>query len=100
MSEQDLRLGLDFRTLRDFQEHTPDFLHQLKETGEPVVLTIDDQPELVVQNAASHQKLLDLVEAARVDQAVRQGLADRDAGRTISLEAFKDHARRQHGISI
>ena len=95
-----MNLNRDIHSLTDFKKNTPDFLQQLKETGEPVVLTINGRAELVVQNAASYQKLLDLAEEARVVEAIRQGLADREAGRTISLEGFKDHARTKHGISV
>lgn len=93
-------LNRDIHSLTDFKKHTPDFLKQLKDTGEPVVLTINGKAELIVQDAASYQKLLDLAEEARVIEGIRQGLEDMKAGRTISLDAFKDHARKKHGISV
>ena len=65
-----------------------------------MVLTVNGKAELVVQDAESYRKLLDLVEDARALEAVRQGLADREAGRTISLDEFKEHVRRKHGISV
>ncbi len=95
-----MNLSRDIQSLTDFKKNTPEFLHQLKETGEPVVLTINGKAELVVQDAASYQKLLDLAEEARVVEAIRQGLADREAGRTISLNDFKEHARSKHKISV
>ena len=94
-----MNFSRDIQSLTDFKKNTPEFLQQLKETGEPVVLTINGKAELVVQDAASYQKLLDLAEEARVVEAVRQGLADRDAGRTMSLDEFQEHARRKHGIT-
>jgi prevent-host-death family protein len=87
-------------SLAEFRENTPEFLRQLKQTGEPVVLTVDGKPELVVQDAASYQRLLDLADEARVVEGVRQGLEDMRAGRTITLDEFKEHVRRVHGISI
>lgn len=93
-------LDRDIHSLTDFKKHTPEFLRQLKATGEPVVLTINGKAELVVQDAASYQKLLDLTEAARVVEGIRQGLEDMKAGRTISLDDFKEHARKKHGISV
>lgn len=93
-----MNLSRDIHSLTDFKKNTPDFLQQLKETGKPVVLTINGKAELVVQDAASYQKLLDLAEEARVVEAIRQGLEDREAGRTMSLDEFKDHARQRHGI--
>lgn len=93
-------LSRDIHSLTDFKKNTPEFIQQLKETGEPVVLTINGKAELVVQDAASYQKLLDLAEAARVLEGIRQGLEDMKAGRTIGLEEFKEHARKKHGISV
>lgn len=72
----------------------------MKETGEPIVLTINGKAELVVQDATAYQKLLELAEEARVLEGIRQGLEDMKAGRTISLDDFKSHARTKHGISV
>jgi PHD/YefM family antitoxin component YafN of YafNO toxin-antitoxin module len=93
-------LSRDIHSLTDFKKKTPEFLQQLKETGEPVVLTINGKAELVVQDALSYQKLLDLAEEARVVEGIRQGLEDMKAGRTISLEQFKQHVRTKHEISV
>ena len=93
-------LSRDIQSLTDFKKKTPEFLRQLKETGEPVVLTINGKAELVVQDAASYQRLLDLAEEARVVEGIRQGLEDMKAGRTMSLDDFKNHARKKHGISV
>src|SRR4029077_2054320 len=87
-------LSRDIHSLTDFKKNTPEFLKQLKETGEPVVLTINGKAELVVQDAASYQKLLDLAEAAKVLEGIRRGLEDVTAGRTQPLaEAFADVRR-------
>jgi len=93
-------ISRDIHSLTDFKKNTPEFLRQLKDTGEPVVLTINGKAELVVQDAASYQKLLDLAEEARVVEGIRQGLEDMKAGRTIGLDDFKAHARKTHGISV
>lgn len=79
---------------------TPELIRQIQETGEPVVVAVGGQAELVVQDAAAYRKLLELVEQARAVEGIRQGLEDREAGRTISLDDFREHARRKHGISV
>jgi len=70
----------------------------LKQTGEPVVLTINGKAELVIQDAASYQKMREAVEESRVLESIRQGIADMNAGRTIGLDEFRQHARTRHGI--
>jgi prevent-host-death family protein len=93
-------ISRDIQSLTDFKKNTPDFVRQMKETGEPIVLTINGKAELVVQDAESYQKLLDLAEEARVVEGIRRGLEDVNAGRTLSLDAFKEHVRKTHGISV
>ena len=93
-------LSRDIHSLTDFKKNTTEFIQQLKATGEPVVLTINGKAALVVQDAASYQKLLDLAEEVRVIEGIRRGLEDMKAGRTISLDDFKDHVRKKHGISV
>lgn len=86
-----MNLSRDIHSLTDFKKHTPDFLKQLKDTGEPVVLTINGKAELIVQDAASYQRLLDLAEEAKVLEGIRLGLEDVAAGRTQPIaEAFAD----------
>lgn len=93
-------LGRDIHSLTDFKKNTPEFLQQLKDTGEPVVLTINGKAELVVQDAASYQKLLDLAEEAKVVEGIRRGLEDMNAGRTISRDDFKKRVRKNRRISV
>ena len=93
-----LDISRDIHSLTDFKKNTSEFIDQMKQTGEPVVLTINGKAELVVQDAAAYQKLRQLAEEARVLEGIRQGLADMHAGRTISLDEFKQHARTKHGI--
>jgi PHD/YefM family antitoxin component YafN of YafNO toxin-antitoxin module len=95
-----MNLNRDIQSLTEFKLHTPEFVQQLKETGEPLVLTINGKAELVVQDAAAYQKLLDLADEAKILAGVRRGLEDMKSGRTISLDDFKAHAGKAHGISI
>jgi prevent-host-death family protein len=93
-----LDISRDIHSLTDFKKKTSEFISQLKETGEPVVLTINGKAELVVQSAAAYEKLRQVVEEARVLEGISQGIEDMNAGSTMSLEQFKEHARTKHGI--
>lgn len=75
-----MNIRRDIHPLTDFKRNTAEFISQLKQTGEPVVLTINGKAELVVQDAASYQKLLDLAERAEVTEGIRQGLEEMKAG--------------------
>ena len=81
-----LDLNNDIDSLSNFKRNTPEFLRQLKETGHPVVLTINGKAELVVQDTASYQKLVELAERARRMDALQESLADMRAGRVVPAE--------------
>lgn len=83
-------LSRDIHPLTDFKRHTADFLAQLKQTGQPVVLTINGKAELVVQDAASYQKLLDLAERLETIQAVKEGLASIGRGEGKPMDEVFD----------
>ena len=90
-----LDLANDIRSLSDFKRNTVELLDRLRETGHPLVLTINGRAELVVQDAAAYQTLLDRIETI---EGIQQGLADVKAGRTRPARKIFDRLRRKHGI--
>jgi prevent-host-death family protein len=85
-----MNLDRDIHPLTDFKRRTPEFLRQLKETGHPIVLTINGKAELVVQDARSYQKLLDLTERLETIAAVKEGLASIDRGEGRPMDEVFD----------
>src|SRR3954466_4223964 len=81
-----LDLKRDINSLSNFKRNTVRFLEQLRESGRPVVLTINGKAELVVQDAKSYQRLIDLTERLETIEAVREGLASmkRGEGRPVA----------------
>ena len=75
-----MNLSQDIHSLTDFKRKTTEFLRRLKETGHPVVLTINGKAELVVQDAASYQRLFELAERLETIEAVKESLASIDRG--------------------
>ena len=90
-----LDLANDIRSLSDFKRNTVELLDRLRETGHPLVLTVNGKAELIVQDAAAYQALLDRVEAI---EGIQRGLADVKAGRTKPARKVFDRLRRKHGI--
>ena len=81
-----LDINTDINSLSNFKRNTPEFLRQLKETGHPVVLTINGKAELVVQDTASYQKLLDLAERTERFDAIRASIDDMRAGKVTPAD--------------
>lgn len=90
-----LNIEGDIHSLSDFKRKTPEFLDQLEKTGEPVVLTINGRARLVVQGAASYQRMLELLERAETIEAIRDGLESVRQGRTMSLDQFDRKMRKR-----
>ena len=93
-----LDIGKDIRSLSDFKRNSREFLEQMRETGNPVVLTINGKAEVVVQNAASYQKLLEYLDQMESLEGVKRGVADVEAGRVTPLEKFEKNFRKRHAI--
>src|SRR3954451_17755585 len=88
-------LHRDIHPLTDFKRNTAEFLHQLKETGEPVVLTINGKAEIIVQDARSYQRLLALAERLETIQAVREGLASIESGEGRPMDEVFDALEKE-----
>ncbi len=92
--------GID--SLTNFKRQTSDYLQRLRKSGEPLVLTVNGQAEVVVQDAAAYQKLV--YAAARAEReeilsAIREGLADVEAGRTKPAREVLKRLAKKYGIS-
>lgn len=96
-----LATGID--SLTNFKRQTADYLARLRSTGEPVVLTVNGKAEVVVQDAAAYQKLVEAAAKADRDEtlaAIRAGLADAAAGRTKPARAALKALAKKHGLSF
>lgn len=93
-----LNIARDIDSLSNFKRKTSEFISQMKETHQPVVLTVNGKAELVVQDADSYQELLERLEYLESLAAIQKGLEDVEAGRTITLENFAQRMNSHHGI--
>lgn len=89
-----LDLSRDIHSLSNFKRNTSEFLAQLKESGHPLVLTINGKAELVVQDTASYQKLMELAERAERLEALRESVKDMRAGRVVPAEEMLAEMRQ------
>jgi prevent-host-death family protein len=92
-----LDVSRDIHSLTDFKRNTPEFLKQLRETGEAVVLTINGKAELVVQDARSYQKLRELAQRLETIEAVQEGLASMKRGEGRPMDQVFDSLEKEFG---
>jgi PHD/YefM family antitoxin component YafN of YafNO toxin-antitoxin module len=59
----------DIGSLTEFQRNTQSHLKRLKRTGRPELLTVNGKAEVVVQNAAAYQRLIESLEKLKRESA-------------------------------
>lgn len=83
-----LDIAKDIQSLSHFKRHSAELMKQMKKSGSPVVLTVNGKAEVVVQDAAAYQRLIELAEKAEMMEFLRQAKAEADAGRTVPAREF------------
>ena len=82
----------DIRSLTDFQRHTKLHLKRLKATGRPEVLTVNGRAELIVQDAAAFENMLDSI------RGIQRGLDAMKEGSGKPFRVALDEIRARHRI--
>jgi hypothetical protein len=82
----------DIRSLTDFQRNTKSHLRRLKATGRPAVLTVNGRAELIVQDAAAFEDMLDAI------RGIQRGLDEMKKGTGKPFRQALDEIRAQQKI--
>jgi len=82
----------DIRSLTDFQRNTKAHLKRLKATGRPEVLTVNGKAELIVQDAAAFEDMVDAI------RGIQRGLEGMRAGTGKPFRQALDEIRARHKI--
>jgi PHD/YefM family antitoxin component YafN of YafNO toxin-antitoxin module len=93
-----MKVTRDIQSLSVFKRDSSKFRRQLKQTREPIVLTVNGQADMVIMDAASYEDFV--VERDRVETiaSIRRGLADARAGRVTEAEQFFKDFEAKHDI--
>ena len=83
-----MKLARDIMSLSTFKRDSNKVMRQMKKTKEPVVLTVNGKAAVVVQDAESYQKLLELKERSEVVEILRQRLAPQSRKKGRPAEDF------------
>ena len=81
-----INLKEEINSLSNFKRHTSEFIEQLKETGKPIILTINGKAELIVQDAGSYQRLLEISEKLETIEALKPAIEEMKSGKGESAE--------------
>lgn len=83
----------EIHSLTDFQRTAPDHIRRLQETGLPDVLTVNGKAEVIVQDAAAYQELLDRLDRAEAIVGINRGLVSMRRGEGKPADEVFDDIR-------
>jgi prevent-host-death family protein len=87
----------DIESLTAFKRNTTEYVKKIKASGNPLVLTVNGKAEIVVQDAESYQRMLEVLDRAETIEALREGLESVRQGKTMSLDQFDKEMRKRIG---
>lgn len=79
-------LQKEINSLSNFKRNTSDFLEQLKSSGKPIVLTINGKAAIVIQDAGSYQKLMEIAEKLETIEALKPAIEEMKNGKGEKAE--------------
>jgi len=83
--------------LSNFTSNPAPFLEKLRQSGQPLVLTVEGHGDIVLQDAAAFRRGQQQLERMETIAAVKEGLRDVAEGRTQPMrEALVDIARKHN----
>lgn len=94
-----INLSRDIQSLSTFKRNTNELIAQMKESGNPLILTVNGKAELVVQDAISYQKLFDTITHLETIIGIKKGLDDMAKNDTQCLNQFMEEMQNKHEIS-
>lgn len=82
----------------DFVRNYRTYLDRIRTSRKAEILTVNGRPEAVLVDAESYQEMLEALEKQRFVQAVREGIADYEAGKTVPSETALGEIRKNLGL--
>ena len=90
----------DTHPLAEFQRNPQGHIDELKATGRPAVLTVDGQPQVVVQSADAYQQLVDEHELLESIRGINRGLEQARRGEGRPMREFVEALAMEYRISL
>ncbi|RYG69040.1 type II toxin-antitoxin system Phd/YefM family antitoxin [bacterium] len=88
----------DIHSITDFQRNTKTYVEQVTSSKNPIAITINGTAQVVVQDAASYQQMVDELEEARFVKAIREGEQAIAEGRVRPANEVFAEIRAKHGL--
>jgi prevent-host-death family protein len=83
-----LDIANDIQSLSHFKRNSNHVMAKLKASGNPVILTVNGKAEVVVQDAAAYQRLMEQAQKAEMMEFLRESRDDAAVGLTVPARKF------------
>lgn len=90
----------DIYPLSEHRANLTEHLRRVQETGRPMVITQNGRPAAVVLSPSAYDELVRQVESKEDIAAIKQGLADAQAGRAKEAKAALREIAGKHGLKL
>jgi PHD/YefM family antitoxin component YafN of YafNO toxin-antitoxin module len=88
----------EIHSLTDFLRNHKAHITRMKKTHAPEVLTVNGKAEVVVQDAASYQVMLDRLHHLETIAAIQEGMASAERGELKPAAQVLDEMRARYGL--
>lgn len=90
-----MKLTRDIQSLTTFKRDTNRLVKQIRETKEPMILTVKGKPSVVVQDAESYEELMRFKDRMETIAGIKRGLEAMNRGESkpaeeVFAELFKE----------
>jgi prevent-host-death family protein len=90
-----MKISRDIQSLTAFKRDTNRLVKQIKETKEPMILTVNGKPSVVVQDAESYDELMRFKDRMETIAGIKRGLEAMKRGESrpaeeVFAELFKE----------
>ena len=89
----------DIYPLSEFQRGAKAFLIKLKETKNPIVLTVNGKAAAVIQDAQSYQKMMDKIELLESIAGIKKSINEFEQGEGLLLKKAFEQFQEKYGLS-
>ena len=94
-----MNITRDIQTLSEFKQNASKMVKQVQETKQPLVLTVNGKPAIVLQDPDSFQRMADSIEYNETVTILRQRLADIDnSDQWPTHQEVFDQIRKKYNI--
>src|SRR5438132_1441287 len=90
----------NIHALSEFHRNSRDFIRKLKKSGQPAVLTVNGEAEVVVQSAEAYQRLLESQRLLETIRGISLGLEQAQRGEGRPLRSLIEQLANEHGILL